>query len=67
VDALTRVRLLPGGGGLGPEAVPRAEQALEHARRVRENEDVGALARACELLSGALTQLRKTSPGGMGR
>ncbi|WP_163997286.1 molecular chaperone DnaK [Pyxidicoccus caerfyrddinensis] len=67
VDALTRARLLPGGGGLGPDAVPRAEQALEHARRVRENEDVGSLARACELLSGSLTQLRKPGPGGMGR
>ncbi|MFP2934015.1 molecular chaperone DnaK, partial [Pyxidicoccus sp. 3LG] len=29
VDALTRARLLPGGGGLGPDVMPRAEQALE--------------------------------------
>ncbi|QSQ27345.1 molecular chaperone DnaK [Pyxidicoccus parkwayensis] len=67
VDALTRARLLPGGGGLGPDVMPRAEQALEHARRVRDNEDVGALTRACELLSGSLSVLRGSSQSGMRR
>ncbi|WP_164017021.1 molecular chaperone DnaK [Pyxidicoccus trucidator] len=67
VDALTRARLLPGGGGLGPDVVPRAEQALEHARRVRDGEDVAALGRACELLSGCLTQLRGPAQSGTGR
>ena len=67
VDALTRARLLPGGGGLGPDAVPRAEQALEHARRVRDAEDAAALGRACELLSGCLTQLRGSAQSGAGR
>jgi molecular chaperone DnaK len=67
VDALTRARLLPGGGGLAPDAMPRAEQALEHARRVRDAEDVGALGRACELLSGCLTQLRGSAQSGARR
>jgi molecular chaperone DnaK len=67
VDALTRARLLPGGGGLAPDVMPRAEQALEHARRVRDTEDVGALGRACELLAGCLTQLRATAPSGARR
>ncbi len=60
VDALTRARLLPGGGGLPPDAVSRAEQALEHARKVRDGEDVGALGRACAMLTGCLSQLRGT-------
>ncbi len=61
VDALTRARLLPGGGGLAPDVMPRAEQVLEHARAVRAGEDVAALARACELLTGCLTQLKGPS------
>jgi molecular chaperone DnaK len=67
VDALTRARLLPGGGGLAPEAVSRAEQALDHARMVRDGEDVGALGRACAMLTGCLSQLRGGAPGGMVR
>ncbi|NTX03618.1 molecular chaperone DnaK [Myxococcus sp. CA051A] len=67
MDALTRARLLPGGGGLPADAVPRAEQVLEHARQVRAGEDVGALGRACELLTGCLTQLKGPSRSGMGR
>nr|BDT34002.1 molecular chaperone DnaK [Myxococcus sp. MH1] len=67
MDALTRARLLPGGGGLTPDAVPRAEQVLEHARQVRANEDVAALGRACELLAGCLAQLKGSSRGGAGR
>ncbi|MCP3062463.1 molecular chaperone DnaK [Myxococcus sp. K38C18041901] len=67
MDALTRARLLPGGGGLTPDAVPRAEQVLEHARQVRANEDVAALGRACELLAGCLAQLKGSARGGVGR
>ncbi|MBJ6764299.1 molecular chaperone DnaK [Myxococcaceae bacterium JPH2] len=62
VDALTRARLLPGGGGLGPDVVPRAEQALEHARQVRAGEEPAAMARAVALLAQCLTQLRGASP-----
>jgi molecular chaperone DnaK len=64
VDALTRARLLPGGGGLAPEAVSRAEQALDHARMVRDGEDAGALGRACAMLTGCLSQLRGSSQSG---
>lgn len=67
VDALTRARLLPGGGGLAPDVMPRAEQVLEHARAVRAGEDVAALGRACELLTGCLAQLKGPAPGGTGR
>ncbi|AKQ67081.1 Chaperone protein DnaK [Myxococcus hansupus] len=67
VDALTRARLLPGGGGLAPDVMPRAEQVLEHARAVRAGEDVAALARACELLTGCLTQLKGPAVSGTGR
>jgi molecular chaperone DnaK len=67
VDALTRARLLPGGGGLAPEAVSRAEQALDHARMVRDGEDVAALGRACAMLTGCLSQLRGGAPSGAGR
>ncbi|MCP3101271.1 molecular chaperone DnaK [Myxococcus sp. K15C18031901] len=67
MDALTRARLLPGGGGLPPDAVPRAEQVLEHARQVRAGEDVGALGRACELLAASLAQLKNPARSGMGR
>ncbi|WP_342381419.1 molecular chaperone DnaK [Myxococcus stipitatus] len=66
MDALTRARLLPGGGGLAPDVVPRAEQVLEHARRVRAGEDTGALGRACELLAGCLASLKGAARGGMG-
>ncbi|MBU8900114.1 molecular chaperone DnaK [Corallococcus sp. M34] len=66
VDALTRARLLP--GGLGPDVVPRAEQALEHARHVRAGEEPAAMARAVALLAQCLTQLRggppRATPGG---
>jgi molecular chaperone DnaK len=65
MDALTRARLLP-GGGLGLDAVPRAEHALEQARRVRDGEDVAALGRACELLTGCLILLRGPAQSGTG-
>ncbi|MCP3161694.1 molecular chaperone DnaK [Myxococcus qinghaiensis] len=67
MDALTRARLLPGGGGLPADAVPRAEQVLDHARQVRAGEDVGALGRACELLTGCLAQLKGSARSGTGR
>ncbi|WNZ65033.1 hypothetical protein QEG98_16150 [Myxococcus sp. MxC21-1] len=47
--------------------MPRAEQVLEHARAVRAGEDVAALGRACELLTGCLAQLKGPAPGGTGR
>ena len=65
MDALTRARLLP-GGGLGLDAVPRAEHALEQARRVRDGEDVAALGRACALLTGCLILLRGPAQSGTG-
>ncbi|MCE9673895.1 molecular chaperone DnaK [Myxococcus stipitatus] len=67
MDALTRARLLPGGGGLPADAVPRAEQVLEHARQVRAGEDVGAMGRACELLASSLMQLKSPPRSGTGR
>ncbi|AEI66460.1 molecular chaperone DnaK [Corallococcus macrosporus] len=67
VDALTRARLLPGGGGLAADVMPRAEQMLEHARAVRAGEDVAALGRACELLAGCLAQLKGSASSGTGR
>jgi len=67
VDALTRARLLPGGGGLAPDVMPRAEQVLEHARAVRAGEDVAALGRASELLAASLAQLKGAAGSGPGR
>jgi molecular chaperone DnaK len=58
VDALTRARLSPSGGGLGADVVTRAEQVLDHARQVRGGDDVGALVRACEQLTQCLSRLR---------
>jgi len=65
MDTLTRARLLP-GDGLGLDAVPRAEHALEQARRVRDGEDVAALGRACALLTGCLILLRGPAQSGTG-
>jgi len=65
MDTLTRARLLP-GDELGLDAVPRAEHALEQARRVRDGEDVAALGRACALLTGCLILLRGPAQSGTG-
>ncbi|NPC48412.1 molecular chaperone DnaK [Corallococcus sp. AB032C] len=64
VDALSRVRLMPGAGGLSPDVVARAEAALDSARQARGAEDVGALTRACEALAQSLPLLRSAGSRG---
>jgi molecular chaperone DnaK len=62
VDALSRVRLMPGAGGLSPDVITQAEGALEHARQARAGEDVAALVRACEAMAQSLPLLRAAGP-----